>query len=64
MAGPNDNLTIEEVARELRAPLSSVRQWIRTGKLRSFRPGKRRLVRRVDIEAFIHSTMSTTRGWA
>ena len=46
-------LLLEEVARELRAPISSVRHWIATGKLKSVRPGRRRLVRREDLDRFL-----------
>jgi excisionase family DNA binding protein len=46
-------LLLEEIAAETRAPISTVRHWIATGKLASVRPGRRRLVRRVDLEAFL-----------
>jgi excisionase family DNA binding protein len=53
-SGANDEyLVLEEVAAFCRASLSTVRFWIRTGKLRSFRPGRRRLVRRADVVAFV-----------
>ena len=51
-------LLLEEVARECRAPLSSVRHWIRTGRLQSIRPGRRRLVRRGELERFLASDSS------
>lgn len=46
-------LLLEEVARRCRAPLSSVRHWVRVGKLSSIRPGRRRLVRRSALERFL-----------
>jgi excisionase family DNA binding protein len=46
-------LFLEEVAAEIRTPLSTVRYWIITGKLPSIRPGRRRLVRRSDLERFL-----------
>lgn len=46
-------LLLEEVAEETRTALSTVRHWIATGKLPSTRPGRRRLVRRVDLERFL-----------
>jgi excisionase family DNA binding protein len=42
-----------EVARDARASISSVRHWLRTGRLQSVRPGRRRLVRRQDFERFM-----------
>jgi len=44
---------LDEVARRCRAPLSSVRHWVRTGKLASIRPGRRRLVARSELERFL-----------
>lgn len=51
-------LLLEEVAREARVSLSTVRFWIGAGKLRSVRPGRRRLVRRSDFEAFLTGSAS------
>lgn len=48
-----DLLILEEVAELTRAKLETVRFWIKQGKLRSIRPGRRRLVRRQDLEAFL-----------
>lgn len=50
---PSPYLLLKEVAEETRTPLSTVRHWIATGKLPSVRPGRRRLVRRVDLDAFL-----------
>jgi excisionase family DNA binding protein len=49
----NALLLLEEVAQEARATISTVRHWVSTGKLASVRPGRRRLVRRSDLEAFL-----------
>jgi excisionase family DNA binding protein len=46
-------MLVDEVAREARVSLSSVRHWLRTGKLASVRPGRRRLIRRSDFDRFI-----------
>jgi excisionase family DNA binding protein len=46
-------LTLEECATEARVSRSSVRHWLRTGKLRSVRPGRRRLVERSEFERFL-----------
>lgn len=45
--------TLDEVAEICRASLGSVRFWVRTGKLESVRPGRRRLVRRADLDRFL-----------
>ncbi len=45
--------TLLEVAAICRAPLSSVRVWCATDKLKSQRVGRRRLVREVDLLAFL-----------
>jgi excisionase family DNA binding protein len=42
-------LFVEEVAREVRAPVETVRWWIRTGKLPASKPGRRLLIRRSDL---------------
>jgi excisionase family DNA binding protein len=46
-------LLLEEVARECRAPVASVRYWIASGRLRSIRPGRRRLVSRDELDRFL-----------
>jgi excisionase family DNA binding protein len=48
-----DLLILEEVAELTRANIETVRFWIKEGKLRSLRPGRRRLVRRLDLESFL-----------
>jgi excisionase family DNA binding protein len=50
---PSSYLLLEEIAEETRTPLSTVRHWVAQGKLPSVRPGRRRLVRRVDLDAFM-----------
>jgi excisionase family DNA binding protein len=46
-------LFLEEVAAMARTPLSTVRYWVATGKLGSLRPGRRRFVRRSELERFL-----------
>jgi len=53
---------ISEVAQECRAPVGSVREWLRKGRLRSFRLGRRRMVRREDLERFLASAIAGDRG--
>jgi excisionase family DNA binding protein len=55
-AGPSATdgyLLLSEVAELARAPISTVRFWVLTGRPPSSRPGKRRLVRRRDLERFL-----------
>lgn len=52
---PSPFLFLSEVSEYTRAPLSTVRHWIATGRLPSVRLGKHRLVRREDLDAFIES---------
>jgi excisionase family DNA binding protein len=49
----NDLLLLTEVAAEARVSLSTVRHWITRGKLKTVRPGRRRMVRRADLDAFL-----------
>jgi excisionase family DNA binding protein len=46
-------LLLEEVAREARVSVSTVRFWIAAKKLPSVRPGRRRLVKRADLNVFL-----------
>ena len=50
---PNDLLLLEDVARECRTSVNTVRYWISIGRLPSLKPGRRRLVRRADLERFL-----------
>ena len=50
---PTAALTVEECARELRVSRSTVFALLRSGSLRSFCEGRRRLVARADLEAHI-----------
>ncbi len=52
-----DLLLLEEVAARVRAPVSSIRNWIASGKLRSMKPGKRRLVCVRDLEAMLQASV-------
>ena len=49
----DDLLFLDEVARQVRVSIESVRHWIKAGRLPSIRPGKRRMVRRGDLEVFL-----------
>lgn len=52
---PSDFLLLSEIAAMCRAPVKSVREWIRAGKLPATRPGRRVLVRRADVDALLAS---------
>lgn len=46
-------LLVTEVAELARASVDTVRTWIRSCRLPSVKPGRHRLVRRADLEAFM-----------
>jgi excisionase family DNA binding protein len=56
LAMSSEWLLLSDVARELRVPIATVRHWIKTRKLASSRPGRRRLVNRDDLDALIASS--------
>jgi excisionase family DNA binding protein len=53
-------MLVDEVAREARVSLSTVHHWLRTGRLDSTRPGRRRLVAREDFERFVKAFASSS----
>lgn len=61
MAADVDLLRLEEVARIARVSISSVRHWIKTGRLPSIRPGRRRLVQRSALDSFLVRDMTKER---
>jgi excisionase family DNA binding protein len=50
-----DYLLLSEVAQIARTSVDSVRGWVRSGRLRSVKPGRRRLIRREELERFLAS---------
>ncbi|MDX2087849.1 MAG: helix-turn-helix domain-containing protein [Kofleriaceae bacterium] len=46
-------LLIDEVAALCRASPETVRFWIKKGRLRSIRPGRRRLIARAELRRFL-----------
>jgi excisionase family DNA binding protein len=42
-----------------KVPKDSIREWIRTGRLRAFKPGKNYLIRREDFEKFLRESQTT-----
>jgi excisionase family DNA binding protein len=59
VADDDEYLLVAEVAALCRTPTSSVREWIRTGRLAATRPGRRVLVRRSDVEALLAASRRT-----
>ena len=53
MTNRGDLLLVEEVAQIARVTPDTVRFWIKTRRLRSIRPGRRRLIRREVLEEFL-----------
>jgi excisionase family DNA binding protein len=51
-------LLLEEVAQEARVSVATVRYWIRTQKLPSVRPGRRRMIRREALTAFLERDLA------
>ncbi len=46
-------LLVEEVANETRTCVATVRYWIKNGKLKAIRIGRRLLVSRADLDALL-----------
>ena len=59
MTKPGDLLLLEEVAAVARVSTETVRYWIKRGRLASVRPGRRRMIRRDDLEAFLSSVSAS-----
>jgi excisionase family DNA binding protein len=51
-------MSLADVAREAGVSVSSVRHWVRLKKLRSARPGRRRVVARDDFERFMRGELT------
>lgn len=49
----DDLLIVPEVARWTRSPEATVRWWLYTGQLESLKVGRRRLIPRKAVEAFL-----------
>jgi excisionase family DNA binding protein len=58
----SDLLFLDEVAALMRVPVSSVRYWIRKGRLVSLKPGRRVMVRREALDAFLARAERATRS--
>jgi excisionase family DNA binding protein len=51
-------MTIERIYEYLgkQVPMDSIRQWIRTKRLKAYKPGKAYLVKREDLDKFIEES--------
>src|SRR5438309_4138342 len=58
-ASADGYLTIEEAAHVAKAHHQTVRDWIRSGALKSSRPNRHYLIKRSDLDAFIASPPRT-----
>lgn len=54
MDNNNQWLRVADVASISRATQDTVRYWIKQGRLPSVKPGRFRLVKRSDLDAFLH----------
>lgn len=52
-------LMIEEVAERCRTNVSTVRHWLRHGKLTKLKPGKRVLVRESEVNALLAAAQAS-----
>ena len=49
-------LTVEDISQELGIDEQTIRLWIRSKRLRAFKPGKQYLVKREDLEKFLEES--------
>jgi excisionase family DNA binding protein len=58
----SDLLFLTEVAEYARVSLKTVRHWVETGRLSSLRFGRRRMVRRKDLDRFVATPVTQHRA--
>ncbi len=58
---PEKQLTVEEVAEELRVHRETVRQWIREGELDAFDTGRGYRISRKDLDDFVQRRKTSKR---
>ena len=49
-------LTVEDISQELGIDEQTIRLWIRSKKLRAYKPGKQYLVKREDLDKFLEES--------
>lgn len=54
-------LDIDDIYERLgrKVPKDSIREWIRTGRLKAFRPGKVYLIKKEDFEEFLRKSQTS-----
>jgi len=62
VTNPGDWLLLEEAAAVARVSAETIRYWIKRGRLASVRPGRRRMIRRGELEAFLSGGLSEVAG--
>jgi hypothetical protein len=62
MPTPTEILPFEQLENEYPIPLGTLKHWARTRRLKSFRLGRRRFVRREDIERLILDAIEADRS--
>jgi len=62
MTTATEHMLLEEVKAQYRWPMGTLRHWIRTGRLPSFRIGRRRFVVRADVERMIAEAIEHDRA--
>lgn len=52
--------SIEDIYERLgrKVPMDSIRQWIRSGRLKAYRPGKSYLIKKEDFDKFMRESQS------
>jgi excisionase family DNA binding protein len=49
-------LTVDDISKELGIDKQTIRAWIRSKRLKAYRPAKQYLVRREDLEKFLEES--------
>jgi len=49
-------LSVEDIAKELNVPLDTVRAWIRSKRLKAYKPGKEYRVKREDLDRLLEES--------
>jgi predicted site-specific integrase-resolvase len=62
MSTADENMHFEEVKERYGFPIGTLRHWARTGRLPTFRIGRRRFVRRSDVERLIAEALEQERA--
>lgn len=55
----NELLTVNQAAEKLHSHPETIREWLRVGKLKGHKPGRKYLIPISSIETFLETTIST-----